>query len=114
MEDGWRALGHRVASQRARHGWTVEDLAARMGRSKRTVEYIEAGSRRNYSTTTLSRIDTAFGWRGGSAERTVEGMWVREEADPLLARLHDAWPNLSSDQQLTIVTLIEILVRERS
>jgi hypothetical protein len=63
--------------------------------------------------TTVGRIEKAFDWREGSAERIREGAYARREQDPLLARLQEGWTSLSTDEQVVIVTVVETLIRQR-
>lgn len=109
MEARSQRLGQRVAADRGRLRWSTADLAAHAGLSVRTIEYIEAGHRANYSSTTKSKIEAALGWKGESFDRVMTGGSPEYSADPLLARIMDVWPNLSGDQQARVVAHAERL-----
>jgi transcriptional regulator with XRE-family HTH domain len=112
LVDGWRRLGNRVAAERARRRWTVDELAEAAQLSRRTIRSIESAERDRYRPTTLGKLEGALGWVDGSVDRIVEGRSPRREPDPLLARLLDGWPQLSADQQVVIVALVEVLNRQ--
>lgn len=115
MDYGWQRLGHRVASRRARFGWSVRELARRIDMSARTVEYIEAGSDGGYrpKPATIARLEAVLGWADGSCTRIREGGEPEETEDLMLARALDAWPSLNDDQRATVVALVESLTRQR-
>lgn len=82
------------------------------------MEYLEAGARRTYRTTTLSQLESALGWAEGSAQRIVsEGgrpRPARQEADPMFARVKDAWPLLAAKERRGIAELVETLTESRA
>lgn len=112
---GWQRLGRRIKAERGRKGYpSVRALAEATGLSPRTIQTIESGSRTGRPRdTTLSKIELALGWQPGSADRIVEGGRPRAEADPLLARVVAAWPQLSGDNQVHLAELAERLARRR-
>lgn len=111
---GWQRLGRRIKAERGRKGFaTAADLARAAGVSVRTVETVESGTHSGRPReTTLAKIERALGWREGSAERVVAGGRPIDAADPLLERVIAAWPQLSGDEQVRVVELVERLARE--
>lgn len=91
----------------------MDDLAEAAGLSRRTIRSIEAGERDRYRSTTIGKLEGALGWRDESVDRIVQGQSARREPDPLLARLQDGWPQLSADQQVMLVALVEVLNRRQ-
>lgn len=78
--------------------------------SVRTIEYLEAGERRRYHVATLTKIETAFGWKAGSALRVVDGAAPRPEPDPALAKVTDAWPLLGVSERDVVAALVDTLI----
>jgi len=115
MQTGWRRLGQRIRTARVRQGMASADQLARAARlSRRTVELLEAGTHPGQPRdATLAKVEHALGWADGAALDIVLGAnRPRRSRDPLTDRLLAAWPALTHDMQVTIVTVVETLTRQ--
>lgn len=111
--DGWERLGRRIAVERGRRWRSRAAFARAAGVSSRVVDDLENGRRNNYSDATLGAIEATLGWEPGTAQRVVEGLRVKREADPLATRLMDAWQHLSPDARRLLVEIAERVLRDR-
>jgi transcriptional regulator with XRE-family HTH domain len=75
-------VGRRLRSLRNRQAWTLDELAARSGVSRRMIVNIEQGSA-NASIATLLRLGSAFGI---ALSELVEGLESREPAGSQVRR----------------------------
>lgn len=98
-----------IRSEAAGRYATDDELAHAAGLSKRTIEDLKAGRRSSYRESTLFAVEAALGWEHGSAQRVVEGMRPRREADPGLAAIRDAWPHLSARDRRVVLALVAAL-----
>lgn len=114
MTDGWRRLGQEIAKARDRKRWSTQQLADVMEMSVTTVENLEAGKRSNYRPTTIRRLEDALGWDPDSVAGVLAGDAPRPVLDSTLARIHDAWAELSDDQRLAVAHYAEMfIIRQR-
>lgn len=109
----WARLGREVVAARSARWHTRKEFAAVCGLSIRVVSDIERGRRDNYDPATLGTIQNCLGWEPGSVERVLNGGKPKVAVDPLLKRLHDAWPHLSTDAQRMLVRQAEDAIRQR-
>lgn len=91
------------------------DLAHRAQLSERTIEYLEAGTRRRYRDSTLGRVEDAFSWKPGTINRILSGNHIdhQADADALLDRVITRWPYLTDDERRALVDLLETFTRRR-
>lgn len=90
----WRTIGEALRRTRDVRRQTQSDFAHEIGISVRLLGQLEAGERRQYDPTTIHRVESALGWSHGSFDRVINGQPPVVEADPLFARIRDAWPRL--------------------
>lgn len=107
--EDWRRLGATIRAERNRNpAWRRRSrFAAACGLSARTIEALETGERTNFSSETLTAIETTLGWKPGSIRRVLHGLSAVREDDERLARLCLLWPRLSADAQRLLVALAE-------
>lgn len=94
MADDWRAVGRRIAIERARRWPNRADFADVTGLSVSVLEQLESGRRKRYAPDTLARIEQALRWEPGTCWDIADGRPVRYVLDAELRAIHDAWPHL--------------------
>jgi transcriptional regulator with XRE-family HTH domain len=108
----WRGLAREVDAERERQRLTWPALAKRAGISPRTLFDIRKGERTSYHPESLDRLESGLGWEHGSVERVLAGQAPRRKADPDLARLQNAWRDLSVDVRRTLADVAEHYLRQ--
>lgn len=90
----WQPIGDALRRTRDLRRQTQTDFSREVGISVRLLGQLEAGEPRQYDPTTVHRVESALGWAHGSFDRVVNGQPPIVDADPLFARIRDAWPRL--------------------
>lgn len=93
-ETRWERLGQLVDAERSRRHMSWAALARYAGFGERTLYEIHKGAKTSYDAETLARLETAVWWEPGSVELVLKGLEPRRVADPDLARIQHAWPDL--------------------
>lgn len=106
MGRDWRAVGERVATERARR-WTRPEFARAAGISVRVLEDLETGKPRNYSPDTLGPIERALRWEPGSCYRIADGLQPRYAGGPELRAIIDNWHRLPDSFRRALADMAE-------
>lgn len=107
----WRAVGERVAIERARH-WTRTGFARATGLSLRVLEDLEKGMARDYKPDTLAAVEVALQWEPGTCYRIADGLAPRYEGGRELRAILDAWPHLTDEVRQVLADVAERFARE--
>lgn len=108
MVNGWGDVAQRIIAERSRRWPTRRQFALAAGVSKRVLDDLETGRRRNYTDATLGQVEGALGWEPGEIRARAEGHRVRRAPDREMRRIQDAWPHLSTDARRILAALAEI------
>lgn len=102
----WRAVGERVAIERARR-WARPEFAKATGLSVRVLEDLETGKPRNYSVETLGAVERALRWEPGSCYRIADGLQPRYVGGPELRAILDNWDRLPDQLRRVLADMVE-------
>ncbi|CPW66855.1 Uncharacterised protein [Mycobacteroides abscessus subsp. bolletii] len=70
--EGWQRLGAMVANARKDLGYTNrDDFAAAVNVSVRVLADLEAGTRNNFSSRSISNIEAGIGWPAGTIDQAI-------------------------------------------
>ncbi len=88
-----------------------EQFARHARISTRILRDLRAGIRTSYDSVTVSKLESALGWKYGSVERVLDGRPPVRIPDVVMARVHHAWPYLGPDAREAVAALAEHLAR---
>lgn len=103
----WQRAGIAVRRARAQRYHTLEAFSAAIGVSVSVLSDLERGTRSNFTTETLARVEGALGWAPGAIAEVAGGKPVRRRDDEELSRLLEAWPHLMQQARLILADLAE-------